>query len=77
LSFKAPFISREDIWLRADQFRFDNWDERLPVDVLAIIEFKLGLDIVPMKYLKRDCDAEASLLSDLRTIVVDESTFME
>lgn len=77
MPFKAPFFEREELWRRADEFRSTHWDGRLPVEVLAIAEFKLGLEIRPIKNLKKDCDAEASLLSDLKTLVLDSDSYMD
>ena len=74
--FKAPYIARTDIWKQADEFRAEHAGGGVPVDIGGIVEFSLGLEIRPVAGLKRDCDAEAALLGDLRTIIVDTDSYM-
>ena len=56
----------------ADDFRVKFWKGTLPVNVMAIVEFDLNLDIVPMSSLRQDADIDALLLDDWQTIVVDQ-----
>jgi hypothetical protein len=76
--FKAPFLRRTDIWKQADELR-----ERLlphgtlPVPVLDLAEFDLGLELYPKADLRRAGDIEALLLGDSKTIVVDRDAFMD
>jgi hypothetical protein len=44
----------------------------LPIPIEEIIEFKLGLDIVPVPGLMSDLDVDAFITSDLKEIRVDE-----
>ena len=47
--FKAPFISQEEIWQAADDFRAKYWPAgKLPVNIEAIVEFELDLEIRPI-----------------------------
>ncbi|HWX22811.1 MAG TPA: RNase H family protein [Candidatus Binatia bacterium] len=47
--FKAPFIPKERIWQEADRLRVAHPAGRsLPVQVLDLAEFDLGLDLVPV-----------------------------
>ena len=41
----------------------------LPVNVLDLAEFDLGLDLVPAYALTEECDTDAVLLGDLKTIL--------
>jgi Zn-dependent peptidase ImmA (M78 family) len=67
----------EDIWDCAEDVRNRYWSaEKLPVDVEAIVELKLKLDIDPENNLMQKTDMEAYLRSDLRGIVVDHDHYM-
>ncbi len=42
--FKAPFLSKSDIWRRADEFRNEVWPStEIPIDVMSIVEFELDM----------------------------------
>lgn len=46
--FKAPFIPKERIWQEADRLRATHpAGSSLPVKVLDLGEFDLGLDLIP------------------------------
>ena len=74
--FRAPYIAKERIWQAADELRakFASGGQ-LPVNVLDMAEFDLGLEIVPADNLRERCDTEAILLGDLQTILVDKRSF--
>lgn len=76
--FKAPYLRRAKIWDEADglRARFPS-GATLPVPVLDLAEFDLGLELVPKARLRQAGDIEALLLGDLRTIVVDRDAFMD
>ena len=69
----APVLSYEDINRRADEFleQYGRGDT-LPVDIEAIAEFDLGLDIFPFPNLQETYDVEGFISGDLTTIYVDE-----
>jgi len=74
--FRCKWLRLEDIWDCAEDVRNRYWpSEKLPVDVEAIVEFKLKLDIEP-ENLMQQTDMEAYLRSDLRGIVVDHDHYM-
>ena len=76
--FKAPFLKRTDIWQQVDRLRDRLLPrDKLPVPVLDLAEFDLGLELVPKANLRRAGDIEALLLGDLKTIVVDRDAFMD
>jgi hypothetical protein len=76
--FKCPWISKEDIWKRAEEFRETYWSENtLPVDIEAIIEKRLRLNIVPKHDLLPELDIDAFLRIDLTGIVVDHDCYMD
>jgi Zn-dependent peptidase ImmA (M78 family) len=67
----------EDIWDCAEDVRNRYLSsDKLPVDVEAIVEFKLKLNIEPENNLMQTTDMEAYLRSDLRGIVVDHDHYM-
>jgi len=75
--FKAPFLSKENIWSEADKFRSSVWPSTgIPIDVLQIVEFELSLEIRPIPRLKQECDVDALILGDWQTLVVDQSQYM-
>ena len=75
--FKAPFIAKERIWNEADQLRAAHPAGRsLPVRVLDLAEFDLGLDLVPVDGLREQLDIDALLVGDLRSILLDKRSFM-
>ncbi len=77
-NFKAPFIAPQDIWRQADEFRAHVWPSNvIPIDVLSVVEFELGLEIRPISKLKEEADVDALLLGDWRTIVVDQNQYMD
>jgi len=77
-NFKAPFIAPQDIWRQADEFRNRVWpSQAIPIDVLSVVEFELGLEIRPISKLKEEADVDALLLGDWQTIVVDQNQYMD
>src|SRR5437867_4699590 len=76
--FKAPFLRRSQIWEKADELRsrFPSC-AKLPVPVLDLAEFDLGLELLPKARFKQAGDLEALLLGDLKTVVVDRDAFMD
>lgn len=75
---KAPFIDRPQIWREADAFRDRYWpSEEIPVDVLAIVEFELGLEIRPVSRMREEEDIDALLLGNWRTLMVDLRHYMD
>jgi len=51
--FKAPFIPKERIWQEAEKLRA-NYPaaHKMPVPVLELAEFDLGLDLIPAEGLR-------------------------
>ncbi|MCE0483345.1 MAG: ImmA/IrrE family metallo-endopeptidase [Methylacidiphilales bacterium] len=74
--FKAPYLRKEEIWDRVDKLRKEaSFGQSFPIDVLGMAEFDLGLELVPAYGLRQQCDTEAILLGDLKTILVDKESF--
>ena len=74
----APILSYDDINKRAEDFlREYNRNEILPVDIEAIAEFDLGLNIFPFPNLQETFDVEGFLSGDLNVIYVDEFIYYQ
>jgi hypothetical protein len=75
--FKAPYHPKERIWQEADHLRSQHPAGRsVPVKVLDLAEFDLGLDLIPTDGLREQLDIEALLMGDLRSILVDRHAFI-
>ena len=75
--FKAPYNPKERIWQEADRLRAAHPAGReIPVKVLDLAEFDLGLELVPVDGLREQLDIDALLMGDLKTILVDKRAFM-
>ncbi len=75
---EIPHYSYEDLRKRADDFlRTHNPSGANPVPIEEIVEFKFGINIVPVLGLQRQLDVEGFTSSDLKTIYVDEYVYTE
>jgi hypothetical protein len=75
--FRAPYIPKERVWQEADTLRAEHPSGRcLPVRVLDLAEFDLGLSLIPVDGLREQLDIEALLMGDLSSILVDKRAFM-
>jgi hypothetical protein len=75
--FKCKWIDPKPLCKMADETRDKYWpDPKLPVNSEEIVEFKLKLDIDPIKDLFSTCDIDAYLKRDLTGIVVDYDRYM-
>jgi hypothetical protein len=75
--FKAPFIPKERIWQAAEGFRAAHpAGRRVPVEVLELAEFDLGLELIPAEGLREQLEIDALLMGNLRSVLVDRRAFM-
>ena len=75
--FKAPYVPKERIRQEADRLRAAHPAGRsLPVKILDLAEFDLGLDLVPVDGLREQLDIDALLVGDLSSILLDKRSFM-
>ncbi len=74
---EPPHLTKEEIHLKADQFRRDYVDppDLLPIPIERIIEMKLGLKIIP-EFGLYDRDIDGFLTKDLSSIYVDYGFYM-
>lgn len=75
--FKCRWIDTKELWNVAAQVREKYWSEnKLPVDMEQVVEFRLRLDIEPIHNLLSTVDIDAYLKMDLTGIVVDYDCYM-
>jgi len=75
--FKCKWIDPVSLWNIAEESRNKYWPEStLPVNTEEIVEFRLRLNIEPVKYLLSTIDIDAYLKRDLSGIVVDYDCYM-
>ncbi|HUU41816.1 MAG TPA: ImmA/IrrE family metallo-endopeptidase [Desulfatiglandales bacterium] len=75
--FKCPYITKEQIWQEAENFRGKFWPEdTLPVNIETIAENRLKLNIEPEYNLLSELDVDAYLRVDLTGIIVDYNCYM-
>jgi Zn-dependent peptidase ImmA (M78 family) len=74
----TPILSYDEINKRAESFlREHKRNETLPVDIEAIAEFDLGLNIFPFPNLQQTFDIEGFISGDLNVIYVDEFIYYQ
>lgn len=72
INFKPQKLNWPNIWQITEEFREKHpFAKQTPLNIEALIEFNLGIDIVPMVGLKAKAEVEAFLSKDLKTIYVD------
>ncbi len=72
------YLPYQQIAQRAEEFLLTHHPSRdLPVPVEEIVEFKLGVDIVPIPNLQKDFEIEGFTSSDLKIIFVDQFILSE
>lgn len=69
---QVPWLSNEDIWQKADEFRNHHWDCGIPVDIEWIVEKRLEMYITPIPRLKSLTGADAFILGNLSEILYDQ-----
>lgn len=73
----VPYVDQEEIKKFADSFRKKYWDDTIPVDIERIVDFKMGIDIVPTANLEYQCDTDAIITSNWKLIYVDQRCYMD
>jgi len=75
---EIQYLPYQQIRQRAEDFLLRyHPSKELPVPIEEIVEFKLGVDIVPIPNLQRDFEIEGFTSSDLKTIYVDQFILSE
>ena len=74
---KAPYINNKKIKKKADLFRQKFWDDSIPVDIETIIDVKLKIDVIPSLNLKQECDSDALISFDWKSIRVDRNEYLD
>ncbi len=75
---RAPFLTLNEIRNKADKFRDDYFsNQSLPLDIIAIAEFKLNIEFIPIPELKEIADIDAVILPCFTKIAVDSGLYMD
>jgi len=78
MSISVPYLPEPSIRRSADVFLSECHPSRvIPVPIEQIVEFQLGIDIVPIPGIHRAYDIDSMLSRDLRQIYVDEAVFKD
>ena len=73
----VPFLAYDEIARHAEDFLREHASaEEIPVDIESIVEFRLGMDIVPVPGLQRDHGIEGYISRDMGSIHVDEGVLI-
>ncbi len=74
---RAPYLSVETIRKKVEKFRNEhNSCKNIPIDMEELLELELQLDIITLPLLYSECDIEAMLLSDGKSIIIDKDIYM-
>lgn len=72
IKIQVPHLSYEQIRVQADNFLTQyNQSHKVPVPIEEIVEFSLGLNIIPLPGLQKAYDTVAFISSDFKSIYVD------
>jgi len=76
MRIKVPFKDHDYIEVVAENFlRKNHSKDTYPVPIEEIVEFNLGLDIIPLPGLHKTFDIDGFLSSDRTSISIDESVY--
>lgn len=71
-----PHLTTRQIKVAADGFRTQYSKQGvIPIEIEKIIDFQLGIEIVPQRNLRQICDIDAYITSNMRSIFVDQQTY--
>jgi len=74
----VPVYSYEDLREKADEFLRDHHPSgNIPIPIEDIVEFDLGINIVPVLGLQREFEVDGFTSGDLKNIFVDEYVFTD
>jgi len=75
-NFKAPYIMKSDIQEAVTDFLNKFWKDNLtPIEIEEIVEFELGIQIIPLKNLLNEKGIDAFISKDFRFITIDEDIY--
>jgi hypothetical protein len=76
MSISVPYLSDHALRHAAEEFLARHHHSgTIPVPIEEIVEFQLGIDIVPIPGIHRAYDIDSMLSSDMQQICVDEAVF--
>ena len=76
MSISIPYLPDDALRHAASEFLASHHDPcTIPVPIEEIVEFKLGIDIIPIPGMHRSYDIDSMLSKDMRQICVDDAVF--
>jgi len=77
VTFRAPYLSKDELRRRAERFLADHNPSRtIAVPIELIVEARFEMDIVPVPGLQAGFDVVAFITKDMREIRVDEYVYL-
>ncbi len=74
---RVPFIDNQAMVRETNLFRKKFWDNSLPVDIEYIIDVKLEIDIIPSPGLYKECNADALIGSNWKSLYIDKDKYSD
>lgn len=74
---KINYIPKDNIINKVEDFFNKFYPRKFLIDLENILEFKLNIEIRPVKELKNNCDIDALISSDWKIIYIDENSYMD
>lgn len=75
---KPARLTMEKIREATEEFRKDHiFTDTLPVEIERVIEATMGITIIPIKSLLKDCDMDGFISLDFKSIYVDQDLYMD
>jgi Zn-dependent peptidase ImmA (M78 family) len=76
MSISVPYVSDDALRFAAAEFLAQHHPQgTIPIPIEQIVEFQLGIDIVPIPGIHRSYDIDSMLSKDLQQICVDSAVF--
>src|SRR4030042_3889922 len=74
---QIPYFNNQELKQKADEFRIKHWGDAVPIEIEQIIESKLGIEIIPIPGLYKQCNDDALISSDWKIIYVDNDNYID
>ena len=73
----VPYLNNEDIANKASLFRSKFWNDIIPINIEAIIDIKLAIDVIPVQGFFKDSGTDALITSNWKSIYVDREEYLD
>lgn len=73
---KIPELTKKQIEKLAQEFRSEHWaGKESPLNILDIVEFDLGMNLIPIPGLEELCATDAFITSDWKSVCIDKKQY--